>query len=266
MSKKKSHMSHYENNPFFVATNGFTALLSLARGVGIMFIILSILNFFTSGNRWEVNGNQENQYVEVMSAWSFAEWTLALGAGVIVFLAIALIGALFSGVSSYTAAQIAKGKTVTLGNAFRVALDHVWAYLWLNIIITVKLILWSLLFIIPGIYMTFRYSLAGVAFFDKDLRGNAAIKKSLQLTRNGWLTTFASNVLLNTLTLGVLSSAITTGVNAMLYKQFGKAGNNKPEAHWLSWVTLLGIGVLMFFAFVVVSAIAFGYAAGTYDG
>jgi hypothetical protein len=87
----------------------------------------------------------------------------------------------------------------------------------------------------------------------------------LQLTRNGWLTTFASNILFNTITLGALNMAITTGVNATLYKQFGKTGDNKPEAHWLSWVTIAGFGLLIIFAVMIFAAIALGFAAGTYS-
>lgn len=266
MSTKKTRLAHYENNPFFVAANGLTALLDLARGVGILFIILSILNFFSGGDRWKMSDHDNDKLADVLSGWTGTEWTLAIGATFIILLAFALVGALLGGVSAYTSSQMAKGKKVKIGQAFSVALDHVWGYLWLNIIITVKLFLWSLLFIVPGIYMAFRYSLAGVAFFDKDLHGNAAIKKSLQLTRNGWLTTFASNILFNILTLGALNMAITTGVNATLYKQFGKVGDDKPAAHWLSWVSLLGFGVVIFLGLIVLLAFTLGYAFGTYHG
>ena len=157
--------------------------------------------------------------------------------------------ALFGGVSSYVSARIARDEPVRLREAFRVAFENLWAYLWLQIIIFVKVALWSLLLVIPGIIMSVRYSLAGVAFYDdkKHLRGNAAVKESLRLTKNGWLTTFASNTLFNLITLGAIGSIISTSVNAMLYKQFDKAGAKKPEAHWLSWATLLIPIILVIF-------------------
>lgn len=263
MSEKKTATNHYENNPFFVAANGIMLLFDLARGVGIMFLIFSLFSFFRSGPRWDTA--EPDNFTRFASSWTFLEWSIAV-TGVLVFaVAVALLMAFFGGVSSYTSAQIANGKRVKLGKAFRESARHVLAFLWLNILITVKVFLWSLLFIIPGIYMTFRYSLSGVAFFDKGLRGDAAIKKSVQLTRNGWVTTFASNMLFNLLTLGALGAPTTIGVNSVLYRQFTKAGKNKPEAHWLSWMTLAGMLLFLLFAAVLVVAVTLGYVAGTLD-
>lgn len=241
MAEQTNLPKNYENNPFFIATKGLNLLFDLARGVAIFLIIVAVLGFFGGfPSSTPTNDDEWNGLSSTVTAWTPSEWTFAIGGTIIVILAVLLIAALFGGVSAYTSAQIAKGKKVGFGEAFRVAFEHLWSFLWLQIIIFVKLFLWTLLLIIPGIIMAVRYSLASVAFYDddKNLRGNAAIKESLRLTRGAWFTTFAGNTLFNLITFGIISSLVTTGSNAILYRQFDKLGDKKPAAHWLSFVTL----------------------------
>lgn len=258
MTKQSDKTSTYENNPFFIAGNGITALFGLARGVGILLIVLSLVGLFSnnfSRDSPEKPEDTVNNFFTLIGGWSASEWSLAISSVLLIGLALAMISALFNGVSSYTSAQLARGKSVQLGAAFHIAFENLWNYLWLQVIIFVKLVLWTLLFIIPGIIMSFRYSLSGVAFYDdnKNLRGNAAIKESLRLTKGAWLTTFSANTLFNLLTFSAISSVVTTAVNAILYKQFDKLDDKKPAAHWLSWLTLiLPIAVVTTVLFLVV--------------
>lgn len=255
----------YINNPFFIATTGIGKLFNLARGVAIVLVVLSL--FMSFGNTSDPSlptdrdGNPDpQQIVQHFNGFSSSEWLTLAGAVTIIGAAIILLAALFGAVSAYTSAQLSHGKSVPLNQAFKVAFDHLWSFLWLQIIIFVKLLLWTLLFIIPGIIMSVRYSLANTAYFDKGLRGNAAIKESLRITKGAWLTTFAGSTLLNMITLGVISSIVTTGANAVLYSQLSKLGNNKPSAHWLSWLTLflpfILIGLLILFIILVLAVIA----------
>ena len=90
--------------------------------------------------------------------------------------------------------------------------------------------------------MAVRYSLAGVSYFDKDLRGNAAIKDSLALTKGAWLTTYASQYIMYFVTLGMAGELFVPGARALLYTQLNavtSAGKVKPNAHVLSWIVLL---------------------------
>ncbi len=264
MTNKTPHKSEYENNPFFIATNGITLLFELARGVATVMIVISVLTFFSNASPSENPQKDAENFVNTLAGWNPEQWLLAGGATLILALAFVMITSLFGGVSSYTSAEIAKGKKVALGDAFRTAFNHLWSYVWLQVIIFVKLLLWTLLFIIPGIYMSFRYSLAGVAFYDskKNLRGNTAIKESLRLTKNGWLTTFSSNILFNLMTFGVLQAVVTTSINAVLYKQFEAVGDKKPQAHWLSWLTLFLPFILIVALFTFLIALVIGIATG----
>lgn len=250
----KSSKKSYENNPFFIATNGITLLFNLAQGVAVMLIILSVVGLFSGSFGPSDESGSTHAFSDAFSNWGFTEWLFLSGVVGIIGLALFMVGALFAGVNSYTAARIAYGDDVSIRTAFSEAFDKLWSFIWLQIIIFVKVLLWSLLFIVPGIIMAVRYSLANVAFFDdtKNLRGNAAIKESLRLTQGAWMTTYAAHALFNLLTLGVISSLVDTGINAVLYRQYQEAGKKKPAAHWLSWLALVLPFVLFGFFFLVV--------------
>lgn len=243
MTRKTSKQSvHYENNPLFIATNGITLIANSARGVALLLIILSILNEVSAIARYR-NGTADTSNIEAFSAqWSSNDWILGIVAVFIIGLALLLIVALLNGVASYTAYKISQDNKVSLREALSVSFENIWAFLWLQTIVLAKTIMWSLLFIVPGFIMWYRYSLASVAFFDnrKNLRGNSAIKESLRLTKNAWLTTYASKTILDLLTFGSLSALIAPATNASLYRQLDSLKTEqKPEAHWLSWVVLI---------------------------
>ena len=254
---KKSSKQQYENNPFFIATSGITLLFNFARGVAYMLFVLSIIGLF--GNIFNPNGSSDTNPFQ---NWDMSQWLLLVVAASIIGLALVMVGALFGGVNAYTSARLSQGEEVSIREAFRESFDKLWSFIWLEIIIFVKVLLWSLLLIVPGIIMAVRYSLASVAFFDdnKNLRGNDAIKESLRLTRGAWITTYATKALFNIITLGVISSIVSTGSNAILYRQYQHVGNKKPAAHWLSWLTLVLPGILLAILLlgIIFVAIVFG--------
>lgn len=265
MATKKSKKLSYENNPFFVATNGITLLFNLAQGVAVMLIIFSAVSFITrvvvpDGSSDSSSTNSVGSIGEAFQGWNISEWLLLAFVVGIIGLAAVMIGALFTGVNAYTSARLARGEQVAIREAFRESFDKLWSFIWLQIIVFVKIVLWSLLFIIPGIIMAIRYSLANVAFFDdtKNLRGNDAVKESLRLTKGAWMTTYASYSLLNMLTLGIIGNLVNTGVSAVLYRQYQEAGDKKPAAHFLSWLTLILPFIffaLIFFGLVFIAVI-----------
>jgi len=254
MNKKSSTTKKsiaYENNPFFIAIKGIELLFQKAGNVAIALVVLTVISalsalpsYFSPADNQQAPLNTQDVYHfrDTVAAIPVETW-LIMGLIVLFFLAAFIaVGIIVSGVISYTSAQLARGKTVGLGEAFRVVFANFWGYTWVMLIVGVKTFLWTLLFIIPGIIMSVRYSLAGVAYFDKKIRGNGSVKESLRLTKNAWLTTFASQSLINFVTMGLLTPLLTPGTQAVLYRQFDAldtAGQPKPTAHVLSWLTLL---------------------------
>lgn len=262
----KTPSKKYENNPFMLAIHGLNLIFDKAKSVAILFLVLSIVGFISG----VIPQPADDSLSKPFNPSEFAlpnllpsQWAMIALVALILITTFIFIGAMLSGISSYTSARLARGHTTTLSEAFHAVLEKFFSYIWLQIIITVKLLLWTLLLIVPGIIMSVRYSLANVAFFDKDLRGNAAIKESLKLTKGAWLTTFASQTLFNMITLGVISELVNSGAKAILYRQFTTSAK-KPAAHFLSWLTLALPFLFLILLFVLVFMfVVFASVAGT---
>lgn len=264
--------STYENNPFYVATQGLELLFKKAQSVGIALAVLSAIVLVSSLPSYSFpNYSQPTSDDTATSAQKAAGdnpfstvpvevWVMA---GIVLLLGILLfsfIGIVVRGVSDYASAQLALSKTTTLREALNAVFGQFWSYTWVLVIVMVKTVLWSLLFIIPGFVMSYRYSLAGVSFFAGKGRGNAPIAHSSSLVKGAWLTTYASQMLLNIITLGFIQPLLVAGTNAVLYRQLSAVGDKKPKAHILSWLTLivpilgailLIFAVLAFIAYIV---------------
>lgn len=252
MNKDKKLLSDYQNNPFYVATDGLSLLFQSARSVAVLLLIISIIGAY-SPNPAPAQTNDIQAFLNGFNVPP--EMVLLLGLFLILFIIFSI---LVSGVSDYTAAKIAKGKSTSIKEAVSAVFARFWDYLWLRLLVAVKVLLWSMLLIVPGIVMAFRYSLAGVAFFEKDLRGNGAIGYSSQLVKGAWLTTFSSNMLLNLITLGLIGPLLAPGTNAVLYEQLSRVRDKKPRAHILTWVTLF-IGILIEVATIVALIVVLPY-------
>lgn len=252
----------YENNPFFVATNGLELLFQKAQSVGIAFAIIAGLSFLASIPSYFITPN-DSDFQDSSSASQASPstsptpevpvefWAIF---GIILLIAAVIgffIGLVIRGTADYAAAQLAQGKTVTLGEALRGVFAHFWGYAWAMVVMHVKLLLWFMLLIVPGFVMSIRYSLTGVMYFDKQLKGGSASKNSAALTKGAWLTTYASHTLLNMITFSAIQPLLIPGTNAILYRQLQAVGDNKPKAHALSWLTLfipfilLGLFILL---------------------
>lgn len=238
---------NYENNPFFIAVKGITTFVNVANGLFVLALLFSVFEIFTRSSAPEGPDPDKinpQHIADTLSAIPTQDLLLALGALTIISVALAMVSALFSGVSSLVALSIAKGKNITISQAFSQAFEHLWPYLWLKVIACVKVFLWSLLFVIPGVIAYLRYSMAGVLFFDKGLRGNAALKASSKLTKDGLVTTFASLFLFNAITFATLTYVVNPSVIGTLYAQFTSA-KQKPSPHILSWVITYVPGVAL---------------------
>lgn len=238
-------ITKYENNPFLLALNGIQALFALAKPVAIFFLILSALNVVSgvidtgSPSDSATSERETDEFIKTVQSFSTETWITIGVVVVVVFIGLFVIGAIINGIADYTASRLAKGKKSGLKEAFSATIKRLGGYLWLKIVVAVKTFLWSLLFVVPGIVMTYRYSLAGVAFFAEDLKANESVKRSLVLTKGAWLTTFASQTLFNLITLGFIAPLLMPGTLALLYRQFAAQPDKKPAAHILSWLTLI---------------------------
>lgn len=228
----------YINNPFVIAVEGMKLLFQKAPTLAI---ILAILSAFGASN---VFSNQTEVADNTTPTIATLDLDLVVIAGTLIvavmLFGILIFGSIVAGIFAFTSAEIAKGRTVSFRQAAKAIVDRLWSFVWLQLLTIAKIFAWSLLLIIPGIVMAIRYSLANISFFDSDkkLTGNAAIKDSLALTKDAWVTTFGAQVFFNIITLGLISPLLDTASKAVLYRQFTalqRSGEAKPKPHALSW-------------------------------
>lgn len=262
----------YINNPFFIATEGLRLFFTKAVGIAVLLIIVSAffhVNAITtpsepagqsSSSSINIQGGSNRVEIPGDAAAVIIVLAVMVGAGVVVALIAA--GTILTGISGYSSAQIANGKEALLKDAWKATLDQFWSLLWLQVLTVLKILAWTLLFVIPGIVMAFRYSLATTAFFDKKLKGNAAIKESLALTKGSWITLFGAQTVFGVITLGTINSLVSASTTAILYRQFRTTPLEKrPKAHGLSIaafvlsIIALVVGVIAAVALVVISTI-----------
>lgn len=256
----------YINNPLKIGVDGSKLLFQKAPMAALILAILSGLgatNYFgdpSSAPAAENPPMPAGATLDVAAVIIIATLILIFAFGILV------IGSIVTGVFAYTSAEIANGREVTFRQAVKATFDRLWSFVWLQLLTILKIVGWSLLFIVPGIIMAVRYSLANLSFFDekKKLTGNAAIKDSIVLTKGAWMTTFAGQMLLNLITLGSISPIVDTGSKAVLYRQLNavqKADAQKPKAHALSWVTF---GLSIAIAVILLAYFAYSVANGQF--
>lgn len=256
-------------NPFYIALNGITSLFSNALSVGIVVLLISAIGSFTATiGRGDTADSKEVE--RAFNEFTSLEPSQLAVIGVLILVIVAfglVVGTMLHGIQSYTAMKLAKGQKTTIGEAFNTVLGQFGGYFILYIWMNLKIALWTLLLIVPGIIAYYRYSFAGVLFFDKDLKHEHAIKESNRLTKGGLMTLFASHALFNIITLGYIDRIISLASISELYREYTSldaAGKPKPGIHWLSWLTLAlpFILLLMLISFTILLAVVIGLTGG----
>lgn len=260
----KSIPASYINNPFYIASEGLGVWFAKARNVALFLLIVSGLLMVHGG----LSGNpsmplpSEQVSAPAVTPGVVVPFEPALNVvfiilPLLILLAATLIFTAISGISAYAAAEASHGRSVGLKQAWRATRERFGNFFWLQVLTVVKVLLWSLLLIVPGIIMAVRYSLANIAFFDKKLSPRDALRESVMLTDRSWTTTFAAQVFFNLITLGIIEPLVTMSAKTVLYRQLtAYRGTDKPAPDTLSKVTL-AISIVLFIGIGVVTALLF---------
>lgn len=248
--------SEHKNNPFTIAIDGIGALFTYAKSIAIVIVVLSVLGWLGNAASSAADVLYNNDYSTSQEDTMPFEFPAAdtdynpetigtvlavLGVVFLVVLFFILIASfVIYGVTDVAAAAASQHKKVTFGQACSQLFKRFPGYIGLRLLVFVKVFLWSLLFIVPGIIMSVRYSLAGTAYFAKGMKASEAINYSTKITKDNWMTTFASFGWFNLVTLGAVQMLVQTGAQALLFRQFDEieqsSGRQKLATHALSIV------------------------------
>lgn len=231
-----SSRTDYINNPFTIAVRGLNLLFLNAQNVAIFLIILAVLNYLPNARQTPASTQGTMPSLEAV----IAALPVIITVAAIVLVVLLIVAAIINGICGYTIARISHGQTVTFSDAIKGTFARFGDVVWLQFLMAIKLLGWTLLGIVPGFIMTIRYTFAMPVLFDKDLTGNAAIKQSIALSRRSWITTFGGLTVFNIITFGIISPLIQTASSAILYRQFNAVPNDeRPAPHGLSIAVLV---------------------------
>lgn len=255
--------SNYDSNPI---TNAITGMIIVLKNNPVTIILLPILYYLglsmTAGS-----------LALLVLIGAITKSPIIIAFLVLVSIAIfSLVAALFGGSIYATVAKSANNEKIDVGEAIRICFKKLLPYWGLNLLYGALIALGFLLFIIPGVIIAARGSLALLVFFEENLGAVDSLKRSFALTKGHvieMLGTSITTAMLNGGGLGLLFGATTFGPYVGRYKDLAAlkaSGAEKPKIHWMNYLVVFGgIALLiLYIVYIVVAVIA--QAASTNGG
>jgi uncharacterized membrane protein len=131
-----------------------------------------------------------------------------------------------------------------IGEAFKAGRDYVWPLFVVGLLVGILTLLWSILFIIPGIIFGVYYSQAYFVLLIEDKTGMPALKRSKELVKGYWWPVVGRSLLLGLISL-IVFIILSSPLNAM---------KDNSIIHGF-WTIVIGVVRFLFGQF----AIIFGY-------
>jgi len=119
--------------------------------------------------------------------------------------------------------------TMTMRQALTKAGPFLWRYIWVDILVTLLLFLWGLLFIIPAIIMAVNYSMAIWILLEGQYSGYGTIKQSKILVRGYWWAIFGRQLIL--IILAIIIFAILAGISWSIFGPASVRGNEQGSGN-----------------------------------
>lgn len=263
----------YISNPFVLAFNSFGNLFKTNIGWGIALVALAVFSFI-----WQMIGNLI-QLIATDSSHTTSHSTIssagisgssdinvaavimvAVGAIILLTLFIAAciaVGTFITGTLSYVALESEKGKSVSFSEAIEAAGKRFWRLYLAQLLAGLKIIGWTLLFIIPGIFAAFRYALLPYVIMaaGEDEQGVRTSHTEVKgLVKGRLIEVFGVAVAAGIIPF--VGSIMRLTGNAALYQQLKEyKGKDKPKPHWLNYLGFMLIGLVLLLGLFVLFVI-----------
>ncbi len=246
----------YISNPFKVIFKGFAQLIMYNQNLSIIILIASYVLY-----GWSY------LYPEQSNVSTSPPITESQGAILLIIIAITVlvivplycfITVMLSGITAYTILKTNRQETTTFKEAWKATLSKFWTLLYLDIIIFFKVLGGLLLFIIPGIRAALRYNLAHILVFDKNLSAKESAKMSKELSKGHLIEIFG--IMFASGLIPIVGSLMTMGGISVAYSQLTRlhtdSSYQKTDVHWLNYLGIILIGLLLLIMVLMILAIA----------
>lgn len=258
-AKKSTHM--YISNPFKLVFEGLELFFKYNQTMAIIIIVFGL--FGMVGNLWGSPSPGSTNSSAVVSSTPEPGAILMIGIIIFVVLLIVLpivvfISTMYSGMVAYTIVQTSYGKTVSINEALTAALKKFWVILWTQIIVILKIIGGTLLFIIPGIRAGLRYKMVLLPIFEQNASSKQAIVISKSITKGHLIEVFGMSFAAGIIP--IVGPVLDAGGQSIMYPQLKELHSSestvKPSVHWLNYIGFLVIGLFSLLLSLIIVAIA----------
>lgn len=260
----------YNSNPFTLSFNALGRFFEKNTPWAIAIIVLGFLGYIgqLGGELANEGSNSQSTTLGTTAATNpDATTTIALvvfiGIFVLVFALVALVvGVFVQGMLTHVAIESEKGNRVSFSDAFNATSKRFWRLLGASLLAFVKIVGWTLLFIIPGIVAAFRYTLLPYVIMDEpeDSRGvKESHDRTKLLVKHRLLEVFGVSTV--SAIIPIVGQVLGLAGNAALYRQlqvYNDGNLEKPKKHWLNYLgfILMGLGFLLVAFIAVILAAA----------
>lgn len=261
---KNNTETQYDSNPFTLSFNAFSKFMQFNSGWGIVLIAMALLSGLVNilSSFIDVMSNYDSAHAisivqpATIGSIGFPEFGILLAIFIFVFVIIlvalvvgTVISTFIQGMFNYVALKSIEGHKVSFNEAMDAVSKRFMRLFLSNLLATLKILGWTMLFIIPGIIASLRYALLSFVIMDDPVE-NKDVKSSHDrvklLTRGRLMEVFGINTVGSLIP--IIGTAITTAGNGALYRQLQTYGDNnleKPKIHWLNYIGIIIIGTVV---------------------
>lgn len=262
----------FESNPFLLAFNALGRLFNTNATWAIALVILGAVSAVISlpGDASSEKSSDEQVIRRVSETLSQYDTMTLLGMALGVALVLGIIATIsyaiqifVGGLFAYVALESEKGRSVSFNEAFDAVKKRFKRLFLAQGFAGIKIFLWTLLFIIPGIIASLRYALLPYIIMDeseKETKITASHDRVKSIVKGRLFEIFGLGVAAGIIP--IMNSVLQVSGGAAQYRQLASSYDNKtarPPIHWVNYLllALLVILCVAFIALMVVLVVVF---------
>lgn len=276
---KTAESLQYDSNPLTLSFEALGRFFKFNIGWAIVIISFAFFGFvgqigqsFMNMNTGEETSSYQEERKELFADFEAPDQTLdtvaiiAIVVGVLLVISVfvvigSAIGVYVQGMFAYVALASENSKSVGFSEAFQEVSKRFWRLFGSQLLASLKIFAWSLLFIIPGIIASLRYSMLSYVILSSDpsTKGvRLAHKQTKELVKKRLFEVFGVTFVGGLIP--VIGSLVTLSGKAALHNQlrsFNEAGKAKPPIHWLNYLCLVFIAAFVFLIALIIGVIVY---------
>ena len=259
LQTEKDTTASYNTNPFSLMFDAMGRFIKYNTNWAVVLIVLGFFGvasqagnlFHSATNSTAVNNTLSSNASGTVLLASIIVITVVAIAAIVGGLAL---NAIVQGMLSYVALQSEQGTSVKLGEAYRAAAARFWRLFNAQLLAFLKVIGWTLLFIVPGIIAFLRYSLLSYVIMSEPETEKGVVEahnKVKSLVKGRLLEVLGVTSISSVIP--VIGTLLGLSGNAALYTQlalYNSKDLEKPKISWINYL-ILACGLILVIGLII---------------